>query len=208
MGAVPVCAPSGGRTGTQVSADDQQPSPVKLHVYNCGKFPGTMAANTLLRALGTGAFHCGVEVHGREWSFQSSGVFLCKPRCCEQHDFYESLSMGETTLSEIEVFDAIRDLRWAGWDGCSYSLLEHNCCHFCDALCRRLGVGGIPSWVMTLATAGVAVRETLNAASCGQCVPLCYPSSKAFLEAEDVIASDRFVNPLRWNTRPQEVAAV
>merc|ERR1719401_1615130 len=40
------------------------------------------------------------------------------------------------------------------WNGEEYNLLNHNCCHFCDAFCRRLGVGPTPQWVTNLAGAG------------------------------------------------------
>ena len=39
----------------------------------------------------------------------------------------------------------------ATWPGEAYALLQRNCCHFCDALCRSLGVGPIPAWVNGLA---------------------------------------------------------
>ena len=39
----------------------------------------------------------------------------------------------------------------ATWPGDAYALLQRNCCHFCDALCRSLGVGPIPAWVNGLA---------------------------------------------------------
>ena len=46
-------------------------------------------------------------------------------------------------------------LRYPGGD---YDLLRRNCCHFADDFARRLGVGGIPSWIMRLAKIGAGVE--------------------------------------------------
>lgn len=70
--------------------------------------------------------------------------------------------MGECLLCEMQVLKTIRDLEKAGWTGPEYHSLRHNCCHFCDALCRRLGVGRIPERIKDLAGRGDAVWESLT----------------------------------------------
>ena len=62
------------------------------------------------------------------------------------HKYRQGIPLGKTSLSEIEVTDLLAALS-DDWLGGEYSLLRRNCCHFADALCRRLGVGGIPDWV-------------------------------------------------------------
>eukprot|EP00913_Durusdinium_trenchii_P011169 g10490.t1 len=44
------------------------------------------------------------------------------------------------------------------WRGSDYDVLNRNCCHFSDALCRHLEVGPIPCWVTNLAGAGAKVE--------------------------------------------------
>ena len=43
-------------------------------------------------------------------------------------------------------------------------MLRHNCCHFSDALCIKLGLGPIPAWVHSLADAGAALGDAEQAA--------------------------------------------
>lgn len=138
--------------------------PVLLHIYNVGVSQEVQALNKVLRVLGTGAFHCGVEVHGREWSYTctlrgGTGVFFCPPRRCDGHLFCESLPMGHTVMNEVEVLRLVRLLA-NHWKGDSYDLLTRNCCHFSDKLCRCLGVGAIPAWITNLASTGAALVET------------------------------------------------
>lgn len=138
-----------------------RPTPVTLHVYDLGVGREMQVLNTVLSRFGTGAFHCGVEVYGREWSFQYSnrgtGVFQVAPKGCKHHTYRESVSMGTTTLSEEEVGQLLGKLQ-RDWPARSYEVLTRNCCHNCNALCVALGVGPIPAWTTNLALAGATVR--------------------------------------------------
>lgn len=138
-----------------------------LHVYDVGQLEkvgpeGVKAINRCLRPFGTGAFHCGVEVFGQEWSFKmeprGTGVENYRPRRCEAHNYSESLHMGHTPLSKPEVYKLIFSLE-KDWLGSSYHSLRRNCCHFCDVLCMQLGVGHIPPWVTRLASAGASLID-------------------------------------------------
>lgn len=117
--------------------------------------------NTFLRAVGTGAFHTGVEVYGKEWSFGftndgSSGIFSCPPQQCKTHAYREAVPMGETTLSQIEVEDMLIQLA-LDWKGTQYDVLRRNCTHFSCEFCKRLGLGPVPAWVGNIALAGRTV---------------------------------------------------
>eukprot|EP00930_Biecheleria_cincta_P056866 TRINITY_DN42894_c0_g1_i1.p1 TRINITY_DN42894_c0_g1~~TRINITY_DN42894_c0_g1_i1.p1 ORF type:complete len:284 (-),score=37.94 TRINITY_DN42894_c0_g1_i1:10-783(-) len=129
-------------------------SPVNLNIYDVGSLGASTALNNVLRPMGTGAFHCGVEVQGREWSYgfleQGTGVFWCPPQNCQHHIFRETVSMGFCKMSEKQVDELLRVLM-AEWRGYDYDVLSHNCCHFSDAMCRWLGVGEIPAWLTNLA---------------------------------------------------------
>lgn len=118
--------------------------------------------------MGTGAFHGGVEVYSREFSYgfmpRGTGVFDCPPTKCPGHTFWKSHPMGETNMSKAEIKDVLGQLR-KEWKGAGYDLLRHNCCSFCDQLCTRLGVGRIPGWVTNLAAAGATLCDGVLAAA-------------------------------------------
>lgn len=147
---------------------------VTLHVYDLGAI---RSLNKVLRPAGTGAFHCGVEVYGREWSYagcvgsgadaRATGVFNCRPRLCKDHSYSESVDLGKTALRPGEVLMAIQHLEHM-WLASEYSLLWHNCGHFCGHFCRALEVEPVPPWVMSLAGAGQAAEKCVAQCSLGR----------------------------------------
>mmetsp|Transcript_113009 Transcript_113009/g.326557 ORF Transcript_113009/g.326557 Transcript_113009/m.326557 type:complete len:247 (+) Transcript_113009:85-825(+) len=149
------------------------PVPVTLHIYNLGS--NTQAVNSMLRKIGTGAFHCGVEVYGIEWSFSDvdrpsgakgeTGVFCCPPRQCDGHSYCESIPMGATSMVEAEVLELLLELK-REWLVSNYDTLRKNCCHFCEEFCQRLGVGSLPHWVKNLANVGVALVAAAEVVCC------------------------------------------
>eukprot|EP00931_Biecheleriopsis_adriatica_P094156 TRINITY_DN67840_c0_g1_i1.p1 TRINITY_DN67840_c0_g1~~TRINITY_DN67840_c0_g1_i1.p1 ORF type:complete len:337 (+),score=79.56 TRINITY_DN67840_c0_g1_i1:70-1080(+) len=141
---------------------------VWLHIYDATGTEAVQALNRVFRALGTGAFHAGVEVYGQEWSFGftedgGSGIFSCDPTECGEHVYREPVAMGRTALSKEVVEKLIEDMAET-WLGRDYDLLHNNCCHFSDNFCRRLGVGSVPEWVTNLAGAGATVEFGLRRA--------------------------------------------
>mmetsp|Transcript_134504 Transcript_134504/g.335561 ORF Transcript_134504/g.335561 Transcript_134504/m.335561 type:complete len:198 (-) Transcript_134504:134-727(-) len=152
----------GSEASTLAAPQPLVPTPVLLHVYDLGENFEVQALNAVLGALGTGAFHCGVEVYGHEFSFnyksEGSGVFKCPPRSCPGHTYRTSVEMGFTTLTPSQV-DRILNVLKHEWPGTSYHILENNCCAFSDAFCRALGVGPIPMWTRNLAGAGAAAAS-------------------------------------------------
>mmetsp|Transcript_100652 Transcript_100652/g.290777 ORF Transcript_100652/g.290777 Transcript_100652/m.290777 type:complete len:218 (-) Transcript_100652:91-744(-) len=152
------------------------PAVVSLSLYSFG--PLGQVANTLLRPLGTGAYHCGVEVYDCEWSFgnifmagggkmpdEFTGIFTCMPQACDGHTFYKSVPMGHTYVSQQGVMVLIHAME-ASWKSCCYDVVTRNCCHFCNEFCRRLGVGPIPPWLLNLANAGAAMKTAGTAVCC------------------------------------------
>merc|ERR1719201_2433772 len=84
-------------------------TPVRLHIYDVSGHSAVQGANRFFRAIGTGAYHAGVEVHGQEWSFGcsdggflGSGIFNCDPKGCGCHEYRESEDMGDTHFSKKE----------------------------------------------------------------------------------------------------------
>lgn len=164
------------RDAPQVRWAPRVPVPVTLHIYNLGTSNKTQAVNNLLRKIGTGAFHCGVEVYGCEWSYsditrapgekvEGTGLFCSTPRHCEGHSYCESIPMGKTSMSEGEIM-ALLSLLKMEWPVDAYSTLRKNCCHFCEEFCQRLGVGSIPGWVKNLAGAGAAIVSAGDTVCC------------------------------------------
>jgi len=133
---------------------------VILHVYSLTTTPIVRCANHVLRHFGTGAFHCGVEVHGTEWSFEDqAGVVSDLPKSNFRHTYLEQIHMGETKMSEDRVLDLIWELIKRDWVGDQYDSFERNCLHFCDELCQCLGVGRLPNWALNLVTTSVVLKE-------------------------------------------------
>ncbi|CAK9079713.1 DeSI-like protein At4g17486 [Durusdinium trenchii] len=145
-----------------------KPARVTLHIYDLGKqFAGV---NMVCKAIGTGAFHAGVEVYDTEWSFGGgsngkthTGIFHCPPRGCDAHSYREPVDMGTTTMTKQDVKLLIEKLK-PEWKGDDYDLLRRNCCHFSDALCISLGVGPLPGWVTSLAGVGAMLRSQVRLA--------------------------------------------
>ncbi|MFQ6631011.1 hypothetical protein Gotur_009294 [Gossypium turneri] len=105
----------------------------------------------------------GSEVYGEEeWSFgfceQGSGVFSCPSGKNPMYTYRESMVLGITNFSKLNVNQILQELS-REWPGSSYDLLSKNCNHFCDEFCERLGVQKLPGWVNRFANAGDAAIE-------------------------------------------------
>lgn len=139
-------------------------TPVTLHIYDVSTDSRVGSINEYLEALGTGAFHAGLEVNGLEWSYgyspDNTGVFSCPPKGCKAHKYRDSLSMGETAKSAAEIKEIIETLK-EDWLGLDYDLLRKNCCLFSKELVQKLEVGPVPSWVTNLAAAGATLHDGL-----------------------------------------------
>mmetsp|Transcript_48290 Transcript_48290/g.134850 ORF Transcript_48290/g.134850 Transcript_48290/m.134850 type:complete len:347 (+) Transcript_48290:79-1119(+) len=184
----------GGSVGSNHEADEKESDPSTLHaedrllpirvrvparrygprvfirVYDLGRAALLRPHNIITRNYG--AFHTGVEVYGREWSFgmtlddYQSGILWNMPGRNMDHSFRETLAMGATQLSPVEVMQLIAEMSQE-WKGGTYNLLTRNCHNFSDELCRRLGVGGLPSWLNDLAEAGAATADFMDSAYSG-----------------------------------------
>eukprot|EP00930_Biecheleria_cincta_P028349 TRINITY_DN19786_c0_g1_i1.p1 TRINITY_DN19786_c0_g1~~TRINITY_DN19786_c0_g1_i1.p1 ORF type:complete len:280 (-),score=37.11 TRINITY_DN19786_c0_g1_i1:16-732(-) len=155
-----------------------RPEPVKVNIYDIGTSGRSSIVNTMLRPFGAGAFHCGVEVYGLEWSFSDiatdlakdvtmlrSGVFSSWPKNCKGHRYSETVEMGLTQKTEVQVLMMISKME-EQWQVATYDVLRKNCCHFVDELCVRLGVGHIPPLLLKLAELGSSI---VGAASTNCC---------------------------------------
>lgn len=130
---------------------------VTLHIYDVAQ--DIKLLNRLLSVWGTGAFHAGVEVYDKEWSFGSCGLFCNNPMAAKGHAYKESVPIGHTTMSEQQVLALLRRLNKL-WNGSEYNLLKRNCCHFSDALCKELTGQAVPARIQTLAATGAAIADS------------------------------------------------
>ena len=91
------------------------PTPVTLHIYHVSTNSTVGTVNEYLEAIGTGAFHAGVEVNGVEWSYgyapDRTGVFSNPPKGCKAHVYKDSLDMGETSKTEKEIDEILEQLK-------------------------------------------------------------------------------------------------
>eukprot|EP00929_Paragymnodinium_shiwhaense_P012334 TRINITY_DN11929_c0_g2_i1.p1 TRINITY_DN11929_c0_g2~~TRINITY_DN11929_c0_g2_i1.p1 ORF type:complete len:226 (-),score=34.65 TRINITY_DN11929_c0_g2_i1:214-891(-) len=97
-----------------------------------------------------GAFHTGVEIHGKEWSYGVDGVQFIPPRTNGVHVYRQTVPMGRTLKSPLEV-SALIDFELAPkWHGEDYNLLRRNCVDFSDEMVQLLCGMSVPSWVNRL----------------------------------------------------------
>ncbi|EFJ49855.1 hypothetical protein VOLCADRAFT_73996 [Volvox carteri f. nagariensis] len=129
-------------------------APVVLNIYDLAP------QNNWTYWCGVGIFHSGVEVYGVEYAYGGhdydySGVFATNPRDAPgQVVFRESIPMGETTMTQQEIHHLVQRMG-NEYKGNNYHLLQRNCNHFANDLCRQLVGRDAPSWINRLA--GIAV---------------------------------------------------
>lgn len=102
----------------------------------------------------TGAYHSGLVVGGKEYSFGGhgdegkSGVFSNEPEMNKCYIFFRRLVMGGVRADRDAVRAVIKKMALeSDWFGTSYDLLERNCNHFTSELCWRLIGRRPPRWI-------------------------------------------------------------
>ncbi|CAJ1367905.1 unnamed protein product [Effrenium voratum] len=111
--------------------------------------------SSLLRRLGMGAFHAGVEVLGDEWYFRwdetaESGVVWMTPRAHQVHIYSESVCLGDSALSEGQIRSVLGEMV-DQWPANSYHPVRRNCIHFAQAFVKGLQCPEpFPDWVTGL----------------------------------------------------------
>eukprot|EP00931_Biecheleriopsis_adriatica_P010171 TRINITY_DN111269_c0_g1_i1.p1 TRINITY_DN111269_c0_g1~~TRINITY_DN111269_c0_g1_i1.p1 ORF type:complete len:391 (-),score=64.47 TRINITY_DN111269_c0_g1_i1:5-1123(-) len=161
-----------GRHSSQI----RQGYKVKLHIYDVSREPVIHHLNNLLANEASpikfgGVFHAAIEIRKVEWSYGSqskspevaTGVRDCEPKADPKHSYRQTMVMGETPLSKDQIAAIVDDLKQE-YVAADYDLLRKNCCHFADDLCRRLGVTGLPRWLLRLAGFGAGFDELLQQA--------------------------------------------
>jgi hypothetical protein len=131
-----------------------RPDEVLLHVYNMTKVSGGVFSG-LLSTLGMGMYHVGVQVYGKEWTFNprggkyAGGVVMQEPGMHPMYSHYEAVSLGCTTLSEAETRAALHQLE-KDWGIESHDEFRRNSVTFAEELCSELRVRPPPAYVSAL----------------------------------------------------------
>lgn len=106
----------------------------------------------------------------------ASGVCHVPPRGHPLHSFREASPLGQTKLAHADVMAITKELAQE-WLTSTYSSLGRNCVDFAVELCRRLGVGPVPEWVLALPRVGARLHRLLQASPWSPSPPM-RPSSK------------------------------
>jgi hypothetical protein len=144
---------------------------VWVHIYDLGPMSKWLINTWNTRESGLGAFHCGVEVLGVEWSFQAmidcetdemTGVMCHTPKSHPRHVYRESIWLGGSPLCANEICNVLARLE-RDWPARSYHFLSHNCTDFAEALCECLALPTpFPAWAHGLAK-GLVKKEGQSA---------------------------------------------
>jgi len=151
------------RRAVATSLESEQGHSIWLHVYDLGHLSGQLN-EYVLRGVNLGAFHCGVEVLGEEWSFQGfhdawddptlTGMVRNDPRQHPEFIYRESINMGKTELEE-KAIDMILDDLMEKWPANGYHIVTRNCVTFAEEFCNILMVPKpFPAWVRGAIDAG------------------------------------------------------
>jgi len=189
--------------------------PVWIHVYDLGHVSRwVLNSSWPVRHHGFGAFHCGVEVLGIEFSFQAvsnrlsdndptSGITWHNPKSHTRHVYRESIELGETPLGLDEIATLLEELE-REWLARDYHCLRRNCTDFAERLALALKVPEpFPQWVHGLAKGLLGtspyVVERAKVFSCSSSCSPCSSSCKSLPVGTSVAALTR---------RPSSVKAV
>mmetsp|Transcript_86421 Transcript_86421/g.201025 ORF Transcript_86421/g.201025 Transcript_86421/m.201025 type:complete len:360 (-) Transcript_86421:134-1213(-) len=157
--------------------------PVWLHVYDLGQVSRLVLNSWAAQGSGPGgAFHCGLEVIGVEFSFQAvasseqddavSGVTWHTPKSHPRHVYRESVWLGISPLSMADIARVLEQMERL-WLARDYHCLWNNCTDFAEQLAVELRAPcTFPKWAH-----GVA-KSPLLAAAGGCCAPVVLPRAQ------------------------------
>lgn len=157
--------PQRGSGARRASAGARRPSrgyPVWVHVYDLGPVAKWTLNSWATSDSHIGAFHCGVEVLGLEFSFQAvagskdtpdniSGLTWHKPKTHPRHLYRESIPLGLSPLGAMEISALLQQMEGC-WPARSYNCITRNCTDFAAKLVTGLKVPvPFPIWVHGIA---------------------------------------------------------
>jgi hypothetical protein len=175
---------------------------VLVHVYDLGPLTKWTLNSWATGDSHIGAFHCGVEVMGLEFSFQAvpgskeaadvSGLTWHEPKSHPRHIYRESIPLGLSPLGAFEISELLEGLE-KRWPARSYNCFSCNCTDFAAMLVAGLKVPEpFPAWIHGIAKRLMAVGSTgapappASAVSCPGCCPAPGVSTAEVLPEEEI----------------------
>lgn len=150
---------------------------IYLHVYDLGPVSRWALNSWSGHQPGLGAFHCGVEVLGVEWSFQAlmdvgdnegaTGITCHAPKCHPRHGYRESVFMGDSPMRRNEIARVLIGLE-RSWPARRYHFINNNCTDFAECISKALRAPNpFPSWVHGLAKSALLRKAPLDGTGLG-----------------------------------------
>lgn len=168
-----------------------------VHVYDLGPLTKWTLNCWATDESHIGAFHCGVEVMGLEFSFQAvpgskegadvSGLTWHEPKSHPRHIYRESISLGLSPLGAFEISELLEGLE-RRWLARSYNCFSCNCTDFAAILVAGLKVPEpFPAWIHGIAKRLMAMGSTgTTAERCPGCCPAPGVSTAEVLPEEEI----------------------
>ena len=100
-----------------LNARTRHAEPVYLNVYDLSPM------NDYTYDVGIGFYHSGVQVHGDEWTFSTSGVVYHRPQQAPNVKFRTQILLGTVNYTSSKVKDIVNSLR-DDFQGERYHLLN------------------------------------------------------------------------------------
>ena len=114
----------------------QSPLPIFLNIYDIS------CINRLLRVLGLGIYHTGIQIFDTEFAFypnnnDHTGVTEEVPCSNKKIKFYRQIKLGETSMSFKEIEEIISELK-IEYIASTYDTFDKNCNHFTNEFSKKL----------------------------------------------------------------------
>jgi len=164
-----------------------------VHVYDLGPLTKWTLNSWATGDSHIGAFHCGVEVMGLEFSFQAvagsmealdvSGLTWHEPKSHPRHLYRESIPLGLSPLGALEISELLEGLE-RRWPARSYNCFSRNCTDFAATLVDGLKVPKpFPAWIHGIAKRLVALGAAGEPARAERCPGCCPAPGASYAEA-------------------------
>ena len=117
-------------------------------------------SNSMLRSVGLGVYHTGVQIKDKEYSFSNNGIAKTSPKLPEFGTFREQIRIGSFDKGMEYANTIIGSFATGEFKLGTYDTISKNCNHFSKAFCISLTGTGIPAWINRVADIGSSIRPT------------------------------------------------
>tara|TARA_Y100000589_G_scaffold329762_2_gene377345 strand:- start:1261 stop:1668 length:408 start_codon:yes stop_codon:yes gene_type:complete len=114
---------------------------VYLNIYDL------TSINSVLEYIHIGAYHSGIEIYGKEYGFNSSGVYTIEPQSFS--NFKQNILLGTTTKSQNDINNIISNLQ-DRFTPDLYNPVKINCHFFANELSHQILYKPIPRYLNRL----------------------------------------------------------